>query len=216
MDLTKIKCIITDFDKTLYSNANWNDSKNYYIQCLIEKKLIENNEDKINELVKKYPNLHTVQLIYHVAREHGILDKEIQDWFSNHIYDFTCEGMKILDAKLMKKLCKKFPVYILSDSCEAYINRYLKLFKFNKKWFAGCLSNDYKSENMSKIGLMRKVVEENDLQLDEVIMIGDGIRSDIIPAQKLGIQYFNVEDVRQTEEIFKELIKTKEVNNGRI
>ena len=60
---------------------------------------------------------------------------------------------------------------------------------------------------MSKSGIMKKIVKKEGLQNNEVIMIGDSLRSDIKAAQEAGIQSCLVETVNDTEKVFKAILK---------
>ena len=209
MDLNKIKCVIVDFDKTLYSDADMSRVNTEYAEFLFEKKLVDRTETAIDDVLKKYPQWHMFQCCFYIARQNGISDDETKQWFAEHIYDITRKGFKKVDARLMKKLCQKFPVYILSDSINAHLMHYIKMFNYNPEWFAGVVSNDFKLKSMSKCRLMKKIVKKENLKNDEVIMIGDSLRSDIKAANEAGIESCLVKDVKDTEKIFKKLLKNK-------
>ena len=206
MDLTKIKCVITDFDKTLYSEADLSRMDDHYMQFLFENNLLNKTEDAAFVLRNKYPGFHLLQCVFKLSRENGISDKVLRDWLNNHVYDIYSENMRIVNAEILNKLCKKLPVYVLSDSVEGHLYHYYNEFGYNKSWFAGNISNEYKTKSMSKTPYMKKIVKKHNLSNDEVLMVGDSLKSDIEAARKAGIQSFHVLSVDDTEKLFKELI----------
>lgn len=209
MDIRKIKCVITDFDKTLYSDANLAGANWFYAKFLFDRNLLEETEETIKNLLKQNPSFHMCQIIYKIARENGISDKETTKWFNDNVYDLTSENIRIVKPEILRELCEKYPVYVLSDSNQAHLNHYYKLFKYDKKWFAASLSNDFKSKNMSKTKYMKKIMKKHALNSDEVLMVGDSMRSDIKAAVDAGIEYYHVLDVKDTEKIFSELINCR-------
>lgn len=209
MKYKNIKCVITDFDKTLYSESDLSGVNEYYSKFFYDKKLMKKSQIKVKSILKDYPGFHMVQCIYKIARENGIRDEEVQQWFDEHIYDITCDGMRVVKPAIMKKLCETLPVYILSDSEQGHLNKYIKMFGYEKSWFAGCISNRFDSENMSKSIHMIEIMNELNLSKDEVIMIGDSMRSDILAAERVGILWEHVLNVDDTERVFNEIINSK-------
>lgn len=209
MNLENIKCIIVDFDLTLYSDANLSDTNKFYANFLFEHKLYEQTENAIVKLKELYPNFHMIQCIFHLARQKGIDDEYTKNWLDKNIYNIMSENIRIVSKSLIEKLCKKYPVYILSDSGQGYLKYYLKKFGYDFDWFAGVISNDYKSEDMGKSDLMIKIVNSQNLQTDEVIMIGDSQKADINAADKAGILSYLVRDISDTEKVFQQLLELR-------
>ncbi len=207
MNLNKIKCVIIDFDKTLYSDADLTRQDEHYIEYFYDKKLIKKTKNSIKKLIEENKPYHMVQCIFKLSRESNISDDEIYEWLNNHIYNFISPDMKIVKPDILKQICSKLPVYLLSDSCPAYLQHYFDLFGYKKEWFKGCISNDFKSENMSKTCDMLKIVKLEKLKKNEVLMIGDSLKSDIIAANNAGIESFQVRDVDDTEFILKNLLE---------
>lgn len=210
MKIKNIKCVIIDFDMTLYSNGNLKDMNKYYAEFFFEHNLLKREENAIENLRIKYPNLHTIQCIYLLARENGIDDSETRLWLDNHIYNILSDDIKIVDKSLLEILSKKYYVFILSDSGQGYLKHYFDLFGFDWLWFDGVLTNDFKSENMAKTGLMLKIKNDYKLADDEVLMIGDSQRADIDAANAANIESYLVKTVKDTNRILNKLINAKE------
>ena len=208
VNLKKIKCVIVDFDKTLYSEANLSTVDAEYSRFFEDFGLLEKTKN-YKEILTENRGFHMAQCIFKIARENKISDKKVRDWFDNHIYDITCEGMRIVRSEIIKQLCKKYPVYILSDSCKGHLYHYIDMFGYKKSWFKAILPNKFTDEEMTKIPQMIEIVKKNQLKPSEVLMVGDSIRSDIKAASKVGLQWEHVGTIDDTERIFLQLIQTK-------
>ena len=205
VDFEKIKCIIFDFDKTLYSDADLSRVDKEYSKFFVEYNLLD-SINNYKEILQENLGFHMAQCVFKIARENKISDKKVREWFDNNIYDITCRGMKTVDSQLLKELCKNFPVYILSDSCNGHLNHYMKMFNYKKSWFKGIIANKFLDEKMTKVPHMLEIVKKHNLKADEVLMVGDSIKSDIKAADQAGLQWEHVGNVDDVEQIINKLI----------
>ncbi len=206
LDLRKIKCVIIDFDCTMYSGANWDTCDDLTFAYLTENKIYtKSRQEFINE--NRFPEkYHFTQCVYAYLKKRNLDISKFDDYINSHIYDFLCETTRQIDAKLVEALCDKYPVYLLSDSSKNYILHYLEIFKINRHWFKDIICNDYRSYDMSKAPYMANIVIDGGYNPNEVIMIGDSYYHDIVPAKKIGLQQANVLDVKQTEMVIRNLL----------
>lgn len=205
-DLRKIKCVIIDFDCTMYSGANWDTCDDLTFAYLTENKIYTKSRQEFlseNNFPEKY---HFTQCVYAYLKKRNLDISKFDEYISSHIYDFMCPTTRQIDPRLVYALCEKYPVYLLSDSSKNYILHYLERFKINKNWFADILCNDYRSYDMSKAPYMADVVRSGGYSPKEVIMIGDSYYHDIVPAKKIGLQQAHILDVKQTEIVIRNLL----------
>ncbi len=206
IDLTKIKCVIIDFDGTMYSDANWDTCDDLSFEYLTKNNIYTKSRQEFlaeNNFPKTY---HFTQCIYSYLRKRGLDTAGYTKWENDNIYNFLCAKIRKINPKLVENLCYRYPVFLLSDSSKNYILHYLDNFNLNKYWFAGLISNDFTSYDLSKFPFMADVVRNGNYRPDEVIMIGDSYYHDIVPAKKLGIQTAHVKDVVDTEFIVRNLL----------
>ena len=206
LDLKKIKCVIIDFDGTMYSDANWDTCDDFAFQYLLDNNLYKKSRQeflKENNFPKEY---HFTQCIYAYLKKIGKDISGFYEYENTHIHNFLCAKIRKINPKLVEALCNQYPVFLLSDSSPNYILHYLEDFKINKYWFTGIISNNYTSYDMSKVPYMAEVVKNGGYNPQEVIMIGDSYHHDIVPAKKLGIQAAHVLDVNDTEFVIRNLL----------
>lgn len=211
LDLSKVKCVITDFDCTLYSGGANDKTEEYYLKYLKERGYVAKNRKSLGKILDKKPPFHNLQCVVLFLKENGYSVQDFLDYMGEHPYNFLSNEMQIVDVNVLKNLTEYYPVYLLSDSSEGYIDHYLNLFGYDKSMFVDCLSNDYLAEDMSKRHIMKKIVAVNNLKPEEVLMVGDSMQFDIVPAEDAGIQSFWVHNTKDTEYIFNELINAKKV-----
>ena len=210
MELDKIKCVIFDFDCTLYSNGDWSKEDEYFAKFLEENNIYDIS---MEELYKKYPYFHKMQASLAYAREKGLDDSLFFDYVDKNIYDITESELEIINPQLLYNLANFYDLYLLSDSNESYLDYYFKLFNIDKSVFKECISNEYKREDMSKAPYMLKILSYGKYNSDEILMVGDSFEFDIIPARKVGIKSYLVGHVSETENLIKNLIDIAKKQN---
>ena len=210
MNLKKIKCVIVDFDSTLYSNGD--ASAESYEDYLAEHNILPEISGKYEKrayLKSLYPKYHTIKAIFAYLRDNGFDDSGFRDFFDKQIWEIRTKDTVFINPKIIKELSKYYPIYIVSDSAVAYLEYYLKEANIDKRWFSGVYSNTYTDETFSKIPVMKKIQSETGAKSNEIIMIGDSEYSDIQPAKLLGFQACHIKHVSETEKILQELVNIK-------
>lgn len=212
MKLNKVKCVILDFDGTMYSDGDWSNEPILFGDYLVSKNLLpeyKTRDEKIEYLQKKYPNYHLIQQMFAFLHDNGIDDSDFRKYNNDNICEIRTENIKFIDPKLISDLAKSYALYIISDSAIPYLEFYLDHAKINKNNFESIFSNEYNDEGYTKIPMMKKVLAQTGFNPEEIIMIGDSEKSDIIPAKLLGIQTHHVMHVSETEKLLKRLIRIK-------
>ncbi len=212
MDLKKIKCVIVDYDETLYSHGYWEYEHKVFGKYLVKHNIlpdIPDYKDKLAYLHGLYPNLHAAQYICAYLDDHKIDKSKFEKVIHQVKFDIRGDDTVYIKPEIIEKLSKLYDIYILSDSGQAYLKYNMKIAKIKRKWFVDVLTNTYSDENYTKIPVMKKILSKTGLKADEIIMIGDSRKADIIPAQSVGFQTFHVESVADTEKILQELIDIK-------
>lgn len=212
MNLKKIKCVIVDFDATLYSNGDWSTESEFFGNYLIENNLLPefpSIEAKLKYLSEKYPTFHVLKCIFAYLHDNGIDDSDFRKFNDENICEIRGKDTVFIKPEIISEISKYYPIYIVSDSAVPYIKFYLEHAKIDKTAFTGIYDNKYDDETYSKIPVMRKVLKETGLKPDEILMIGDSENSDIKPAKLIGFQTKHIHSVFETQEILQELIGLK-------
>lgn len=212
MKLNKVKCVILDFDGTLYSDGDWSNEPKLFGEYLLKKNYLPEHktwEDKMAQLEKMYPNYHIIQQVFAFLHDNGIDDSEFRKFNDDNICEIRTDSIVFIKPETIEELAKGYLVYMISDSAIPYLKFYLKHAGVDEANFKKILSNEYNDEGYTKIPMMKNVLADTGLSPEEVIMIGDSEKSDIIPAKLLGIQTHHVKHVSETEKILKKLIRFK-------
>ena len=209
VNFSKIKCVITDFDCTLYSNAAFDKTEQYYLEYFKLKGYLPQNRKSLGKILAKKPVYHNLQCVVEYLKKKGYSVQDFFDYMGEHPYNFLTNDIQSVNPKIIESLSKLYPLYLLSDSAPGYIDHYLKIFEIEKTNFVKCVSNDYKTDDLTKVPLMKEILETSGLKSEEVLMVGDSLRCDIETAKSLNMQTFWVKNVEDTEYIFNELINFK-------
>ncbi len=214
MNLKKIKCIIVDFDETLYSDGDWSGGFEFFGKYLTQQNLLPEIPDVMNKfryLINLHPeyNNHIIKAIFAYLNDNNIETESFRKFFKDNIWYVIGEKTRFIDPKIILEVSKFYKLYIISDSSLPYLNFYLEHAEIDKNSFDGILSNNYDDEGYTKIPMMKRVLEETRLKSDEIIMIGDSEDSDIKPAKLIGFQSCLVESVDDTLKILQDLINLK-------
>ena len=212
MNLNKIKCVILDFDGTMYSGADWSKESELFGRFLVENNYISECgtlEEKVSKLSEIYPNYHLIQQIFAYLHDNGIDDSSFRKFNNENICEIRSKDIVFLKPEIVDRLAKNYKIYIISDSAVPYLEFYLDYAGIDKTRFEKILSNEYNDAGYTKIPMMKKVLHETGANSDEVIMVGDSEKSDIVPAKLLGLQTCHVKHVSETEKILNRLIRIK-------
>lgn len=212
MNLKKIKCVAIDFDNTMYSYGNWQDEDVLYARFLEQQNYLpelKTGKEKLDYIEKLYPNYHLIQRMYAYMHDNNIDDKDFRKFNDENISDIVKEDTVFINPEIIDKLAKNYKIYVISDSQVTYLEHYLKYAKIRLDNFEAIYSNEYNDEGYTKIPMMRKILKETGLKPNEVVMVGDSEKSDIVPAKLVGFQTYHVKDVYDTEEFLQKLIDLK-------
>ncbi len=210
LNLKEIKCVIFDFDETLYSGADWTGAEEFFVKTLVQLGYFENVKIAVEEVKGMFPE--TANFNKKVVKffiEKGLSPKLYKDMLENDVFDIKSESLRKMDYSLLDVIAKYYKLYLVSDSPMIYINHYLDAFGINKNNFEKIISNPFLKEDISKTPCMKMVMEHSNLNCNEILMIGDDLELDVLPAKELGFCAIHVKGVEETESLVKKLIELK-------
>ena len=215
-----IKAIFFDADNTLYKLNSKRAYQNLF-ECLsketgispkdIKKKWQEILDSALNDPKKSlsphyrnrlYPIKETLKFYGFSAQKSETLSKKALDIF----FDAIVEDMKFEKnfKELIKELKKKYKLIIFTEEFKEYLPKKMnRIFGDWKKYFLFAVTPDTvktmkPSEKYFSYGL-KKIK----LKSSEVIVIGDSLERDIIPAKKIGIKTFYIKQKGKICKILK-------------
>lgn len=199
----KIKCFIFDFDDTLYYDVswkNWNKERNEWVrnhfgnysdkefadllQDIIGKKHIESGQDIIKLFIKTEGS-----------------SKSFNDWrysVSGVMSEEKKKGKSVPKSEIKKfrKQCNRLngKMFIVSNSTLLDIKTFMEYYKMDRTLFDGIFVNTYPAEDITKEHIYKEIVDKNKFKPDEVMVIGNSYKADILPAKKLKMHTFLCKD----------------------
>lgn len=186
----KIKAIIFDMDGTLYA---YNSLDEVYIGSSMQKNIHENKIKILNSA--GITNSLEVNKILKKAKESKSDTSEFLSQYLNlNLNDVIYSKMDIDDSFLSKdqelfefldslKL-KDILLFISTGSPKRWSDKCLSKLKITH-FFLKVFNNNYYPEKKKKS--YKRILLEYDLNLDEVLVVGDNKINDIVPAQEIGI-----------------------------
>lgn len=72
---------------------------------------------------------------------------------------------------------------------------------FDLSLFDGIIINEFKTENSSKQEFFESLMKKHNVKPDEVLIIGDSYKHDIIPAKNLKMNYYHCKNGFSYEEV---------------
>ena len=212
MDYSKIKCVVVDFDNTMYSGGSWSEEDGFYDKFLEQEKFLPEGKRNVAYVMSLYPKYHSLQAIYGYMQDHGLDDTPFRKFEATQIYNFIDERTVFIEPALVTELAKYYKVYLLSDSSKEYLDKHMKTAGIRKKDFVKVMSNQYIPGDLTKTPMMKQILKETKLKPEEIVMVGDSELCDKEPAEKLGFQTFVVDNVFDTSNFFEKLIAEKRKN----
>lgn len=204
-----IKVVIFDFDDTIYTGKTWDNWPDFLFKYLrkVLKKDFESFCKKYE--IKKDVNTRDVVLW---------LDKEGYDVkkFNKLYQTMLCKhspNVKVLPDEFFKKLSEKYPLYMVSMSPQRYLKYYTKKYKVNRKYFKELQSLNFLGEVKSKSVNYIDIMKKENVSAEEVLVVGDNYKHDIVPAIELGINVIHFKgDHNQIYDYFteKEILSCEE------
>ena len=126
MDAKNLKCVIFDFDSTLYVNGNWDNEDDYWQGYLDYAKI---KGVTVSEICEKYSSSHKMKSLCRYTRDIGFDDAVFFEYSDKFLYDMTNENLRAVDNNLLEELKKYYKIFLISDSTPGYLRHYMKEFK---------------------------------------------------------------------------------------
>lgn len=213
-----IKAVLIDIDDTIFDFEKC--SKNAFKKTLKKLDLFYEEKDfsyfnKVNDILwtkQKLGELNINQVFIErsnmMSKYFGLdIEKEI---FNNLFVEFLYDEIEIVDEieDLLSYLSNKYQIYAASNGVyDMQVNR-LKKSNLDKYFDEIFVSDKIGFEKPDK-RFFQKIMNITKFSNDDLIMIGDSIKSDIIGAKNSNIKsiYFNKENKKNSDENFTYQVK---------
>lgn len=203
--------LIYDFDGVFYSGEHKFDIVYQEVEQNRRKFLPRLTDQQYQTILKEYPNWLEIKVGNQIVRALSELKKQFPDyeidindfwnWQQENIYTLVIDKEQVIDAKFIKKICKKYPVYLVSNSAPNHIYHYLKMFGCKPKWFREVISNRFEEQDPTKKHYYQYILDKENCLPQNAVVFGDSDLSDLEPARQLGIDNYFIQDTRDVPEI---------------
>lgn len=214
--MDKAKVIILDFDGTVYSGDHGFDEIEGSVMSHKREFLCWLSDDEYKMIERENPEWKTIywgsevaKFIYALRKKYPKLKismNEFWNWQNEKPYPLVLEGTNTVDKNLLKKLCEKYPVYIVSNSSPTHVLHYMKIFGYDPAWFVKIISNKFTIKDFTKGHYYKSIMQKENCKPSEVFVFGDSRRSDLAPAKLLDMPAFHIKQTIELEECIKKLI----------
>ena len=185
-----IKVFIFDFDDTLYYNVNWkewNDFKlNYYLQHIahVKNTTFKNSLENGEESDSSEMNISKILL------EQGMRVDEWTKVRDTELLSFIKRQSPIVVPEVeLKKFAKHGTCYIVTNTAEQNLKDFAEYMHINLSMFRGIYSNQAIRLTLTdKTKLYQRILDETRVLPNEVLVIGNSEKLDLLPARKLGMR----------------------------
>ncbi len=203
-----IKALIFDLIGTLVSEDKFLSKVDEIDEKLIKKYKIPVDVNAFNlikyEMLKKFDELPDEEKIkptkfYELCFEKMSIkvDKEILERMQEEFDETYINSITINDGviELLKELKKKYKLFLVSDTIKKRVISILNRFKMEEFFTEIITPEDYGTKRNLKP--LEYIMEKYDLKANEIIIVGDSEKDDIIPAKKLSMFYIKVGKVKR-------------------
>ena len=191
------KVVIFDFDGTFYSGEQAFSKLESFINKNRRKfmpRLTDYQYAKISkenpEWKKVYNGSEIVDLMYDLKEKYPQFDISVKDfwnWQNSTPDPLVIDKKLLVDNDYLKDICKKYPVYIVSNSSPTHICYYMEMFGIDKNWFKEIISNRFTAKDRTKEHYYKRILEKENCKPENTIVLGDSDKNDLEPARKLNI-----------------------------
>lgn len=183
-----LKLIIFDFDDTLYRNLSWKGYNEFFMLNI--RKIFSSYTDKEfkNLLIKHdYNENRSSETIAKVFLSEFGSTKKLVEFLNSIKYETDWENAILFSQEILQYLNNKYKLIIVSNSSEENINFVSKNIGLDLSVFYKISSNKFNKEDLSKAKVIKDILNLENLKPSQVLMVGDSMEYDILPAKQLGL-----------------------------
>ena len=203
------KVIILDFDGVFYSGKHAFDNIEKQVSKNKQSFLPNVSNEEYLEICKNNPDwckaivgadiVNSIYKLKSLYPQHKINVDAFLHWQETNRYHLIIDHSQIVNSMFIKKLCKQYTVYIVSNSSINHIKYYMRVLGINYKWFKKIYSNQFIEQDISKKHYYLEILNKEKCTASNAFVYGDSISSDLNPAKELNINNYlikNANDVK--------------------
>ena len=208
------KVLIFDFDGVFYSGEHKFDNIAWQMQKAKRDFLPKLSDQEYKQVCNDFPNWEKVTVgaeiidtIYEIKkRGYNVSADDFWWWQQNNRDLLVIDFSQVIDATYIKHLCRKFAVYVVSNSSYSHLDYYMKILDVKPKWFKKIISNKFCEFDRTKKHYYQAILQQEKCEAQNAYVFGDSEKSDLVPARELGINAFLIQNSNDIQTIVENAI----------
>ena len=209
------KVLIFDFDGVFYSGEHKFDNIAMQMQNAKREFLPKLSEQEYKQICIDFPKWQTVtvgaeivDLLYQIKNKgYNASADDFWWWQQNNKDLLVIDFGQVIDANYIKSLCKRYAVYVVSNSSYSHLDYYMKILDVKPKWFKKIISNKFLEFDRTKKHYYQQILQKENCLAQNAFVFGDSEKSDLVPARELGINAFLIQNSNDIEQIVQNALK---------
>jgi len=212
-----IKVVVFDYDLTLYNITPeyynvWDDYTNKMLPVLFGA-ITQAEFFKLTEAFEMRPP-HTIEKVARACLYQFGTAEPLLDYLFNNPYEQDYKNMRYVSNEVIKDFAQLAPLYIVSNAPANNIERQLKqVAQINTSLFKAICTNPHKACCPDKSYVLKQIMQVEGIEPNEMLMIGDSLHSDIMPAKKMGCHTYQIKNINELPKIIS-FLKQEQDNNA--
>lgn len=198
------KVFIFDFDGTFYTSEDKFKFVPQYVDNHRREFLPNVTDEQYKyicaenpDFVKAVSGRDIVIEIYKIKNKYKHLKIDVSNFWQvqqDYVYDICLTNAHFVDYKFIEQLCKRYSVYIVSNSSYNHIKHYMKILKIDYDWFKGVYSNKFEQFDQTKQHYYQDIINAENITPRQLYVFGDSVVCDLEPAKILGANTVFIQD----------------------
>ena len=196
------KVLIFDFDGVFYSGEHKFDNIAWQMQNAKRDFLPKLSDEEYAQVCNFFPNWEKVTVgadiidaIYEIKKKgYNVSADDFWWWQQNNRDLLVIDFSQVIDSAYIKQLCKKYAVYVVSNSSYSHLEYYMKILDVKPKWFKQIISNKFVEFDRTKKHYYQAILQKEKCEAHNAYVFGDSEKSDLVPARELGINAFLIQN----------------------
>ena len=194
--MNKTKVVIFDFDHTMYRDVVYEDWHNY-CKTGLRNLLGFLPKQELEDVIKKQELFEDLNII-ETIKKYNLKHTDWLEYRNNNLRKFDITNATKIDNNVLKQFAEKYKLYIVTHNQKIDVLRVAKALDIDLSCIQDIVSNSFEEGLFSKKYLYQDIIKKENVKPQEVYVIGDDYKHDILPAFEIGARGKQVFDCKFT------------------
>ena len=182
--MQEIKVVIFDFDNTLYRNITFDDWRTYCnsaLRELLSFLSLEEMEEAINNQ-QDYSDISIIKTL----KKYNISYNVWLNYRDNNLRNCNVDNAFVVSNETIKQFAKNYVLYIATFNTRKHVESVGEKIGLDLSFFKDIITVDYKNEISEKSVMYSKIAKRENVNVENLFVIGDKFESDVEPMLNIG------------------------------